>query len=120
MSDEFFESLGNIKTESMAMLKNLKAVRGESYARLVHSIILAEQIDQVGAVIYEISKQPVLSEAVSNMISKIMDYYMRSTGFSQAELESAVEDATRIMSMTYGLVEKASVMAEQGQVLGGE
>lgn len=118
MSDEFFTSLGHIRSESMSMLKNLKAVRGESYARLVHSIILADQIDQVSQTVGEISKEPILTTALSNMIAKIMDNYMRSSTFNDEELKEAMQDAVRIMNMTYELVDKASALAKQGHVMG--
>lgn len=120
MSGEFYKSLGNIKAESMAMLKTLRAVRGENYARIVHSIILADQIDQAAEVIREVTKEDILSSAVSAMSAKIMDYYLRSSGFSEADIKSAFEDAQRIMTMTYELVDKASTLAKQGHVMGAD
>lgn len=125
MSDKFFSSVGAIRDESLDMLKNLRAIKGENYARLVHSIILTDQMVQIGEVFRESASEEsadlakYLSETQESMITKVMEYYMRSTGFSDAQIKDAFEDAERLMGVTYGLIDRASTMAKQGQVMGG-
>lgn len=124
MNKEFIESIGSIRQESIGMLKNVRAVKGENYARVVHSIILADQIDMIsGAFVAgadEESKE--LAEQISGvqlkMLALIMQYFIRSTGFSEEQIEEAFRDAEQIQKNTNSLVSQAKDMADNGQVMG--
>lgn len=125
MIDKFFSSVGAIRKESFDMLKNLRAIKGENYARLVHSIILTDQMVQISEVFAQCATEESadtareLSTAQESMITKIMDYYIRSIGFSEAQIAEAFADAKRLMGITYDLVDRASELAKQGHVMGG-
>ena len=124
MNEEFLKSVGNIRQVSLDMLKNLRAVRGENYARVVHSIILCDQIDLIIEVFQrgatEGSKEMAdsMQDAASKMLTRVMEYYIRSTGFSEAQVKEAFEEADRIQRTAEDLVSKAADMADQGQVMG--
>lgn len=124
MSNEFFESVGNIRTVSIDALKTIRAVRGEHYARLVHSVILCNQIDSVLKMFAE-SCDPqarelgdALANQASSMMTKVMQYYMRSSQFTQAQLEEVFKDAETLQNNASDLLKVASDMAERGQVMG--
>jgi len=124
VNEEFIKSVGNIRTTSHDMLKNLRAVKGENYTRVVHAIILSDQLDSVlevfsaSAVGGSQNLAEEISTAGSKMITRIMDYYIKATGLTEQQIKEAFEDATRIQNNTTGLVRKAREMSERGQVMG--
>lgn len=124
MNEQFLKSVDNIREESFSMLKSLRAVRGESYSRLVHSIILADQIETAchvfGEAADESSKEIAdhLTKAQMNMVGQIMKYYIRATGYTDEQVAEAFADAHRIQGSTYELIDKAQTMSQSGQVMG--
>lgn len=124
MNEEFLKSIDNIREESFAMLKSIRAVRGESYSRLVHSIILADQIETACEVFREAADDRSkdiadhLAKAQMNMVGQIMKYFVRSTGYTDEQIAEAFADAKRIQGSTYELIDKAHSMSQSGQVMG--
>lgn len=124
MSDQFFKSVEAIRVESFDMLKSLRAIKGENYARLVHAMILTDQIIEIGhtfargAVGSSEQAAKLLRDTQEAMMTKVMEYYIRSTGFSEAQIKDAFLDAKRVMDVTCDLVEKAAEMAQNGQSMG--
>jgi len=125
MSEQkFMDSIGVIRGESMDMLKNLRAVRGENYARFVHSIILGDQIVNITEAFSRGVKREYAATAElmvkqqESMMGLVMEYYMRSTSLSEKEIDDAFKDATILRSTMNGLVEKAAFMANNGQSMG--
>jgi len=124
VNEEFFQSVGNIREVSMDMLKSVRAVKGENYARVVHAIILCDQVDGVLDVFEQGADEatkPVaeyLHTAGGNMIGRIMDYLIRASSLSEAQVKEAFEDANRIQQNTYNLVSRAHDLADQGRVMG--
>lgn len=125
MSDEFFKSVDAIRVESFDMLKSLRAIKGENYARLVHAIILTEQIVGIGETFAkgasESSKPAadLLRNTQEKMATLVMEYFVRSTGFSDQQVKEAFTDAERVVNTTMGLVERAAELAQDGKVMGG-
>lgn len=124
MTEEFFKSSEAIRQESIGMIKTLRAVKGENYARLVHSIILADQVEHVSNIFVE-STTPdtrdlakALAKAQMNMVSQIMTYYTRCTQFSEDQIAEAFKDANLIQDSTYDLLAKANDMSKSGKVMG--
>ena len=124
MTEEFFKSTEVIREESIGMIKTLRAIRGEHYARLVHSIILADQIEHISNIFVE-STTPetrelahTLSKAQMNMVAQIMAYYTRCTQFSEEQIAEALADADRIQRSTYDLLTKADDLSKSGKVMG--
>lgn len=124
MNEEFLKSIDNIREESFAMLKSIRAVRGESYARLVHSIILADQIESACDVFRKAADggsselADHLVKAQMNMVGQIMKYFIRSTGYTDEQIAEAFADSQRIQNSTYELIDKAHGMSQSGQVMG--
>lgn len=124
MNEQFIESMVNIREESLGMIKTLRAVKGENHARLVHAIILADQIDNIGNVFSSSASQETrptaeaLRQAQMNMVALIMKYLFRATQFSDSQISEAFADAERIQKSTYSLVETAGALSDQGKVMG--
>lgn len=125
MSEEFFKSVTNIKAEAHDMLRTLAKVKGAKYAEVVHAVILAEQVSLVGKVFQYASDEvsrgtvTVINQALDGMIGKIMTYYIKSVGFTDAQMAEVMQDAKMVLDNTENLLKTASNMADQGQVLGG-
>lgn len=127
MSDEFFSSVETVREVSIDMLKNIRAVKGENYARLVHSMILADQIDHIFDVFRESAADGssaqlanFLTDHGSKMTSRIMQYYIRSTGFSDEQVKEAFKDADLLQKNSMQLLQTASKLAEDGKTMGDE
>ena len=126
MSGEFFKSVDAIRGVSIDMLKNLRAVKGENYARLVHAIILTDSIVNIGETFVKAASDEtkpaaeMLSGAQEKMAALIMQYFIRSTGFSEQQVEEAFKDAERLLGTASGLINTAVQMAESGQSMGGQ
>jgi len=124
MTEEFFKSTQAIREESIGMIKTLRAVRGENYARLVHSIILADQIENVTNIFVESTTPETrelaqgISKAQMSMVAQIMTYYTRCTQFSKEQIAEAIADADRIQRSTYDLISKADDLSKAGKVMG--
>lgn len=124
MSDQFFKSVDAIRVESFDMLKSLRAIKGENYARLVHAMILTDQIIDIGhtfadhAVGNSNEMANLLRDTQEAMMTKVMEYFIRSTGFSEAQIREAFLDAKRVMDTTLNLVETAAEMAQNGKSMG--
>lgn len=124
MNEQFLQSIDNIREESFAMLKSLRAVRGESYSRLVHAIILADQIESASSVFVDASDEDSkeiaehLAKTQSNMVGQIMKYFIRATQYTDEQIVEAFADAKRIQGSTYELIDKAKTMSNSGQVMG--
>lgn len=126
MSDQFLKSVKAIRVESFDMLKSLRAVRGENYSRLVHAIILVDQavgitqtfVDGASESTKELAQS--MQEMQEKMIALVMEYYIRSTSMSEAQIKEAFADAERVLKTTTGLVHKAAEMARSGQSMGAE
>jgi len=124
VNKEFVESIGAIRQESLGMLKNLRAVKGENYARVVHSIILADQINSIGDMFVDSTEDKTkdlakaLTDAQMNMIALIMKYFFRSSQLTEGQIEEAFSDASRMQKLAHSLVDKAKSMSEEGKVMG--
>ena len=124
MNEEFLKSIDNIREDSFDMLKSIRAVRGESYSRLVHSVILADQIGSVCEVFRKASGggsselADHLVKVQMNMVGQIMKYFIRSTGYTDEQIAEAFADAKRIQNSAYELIDKAHSMSQSGQVMG--
>lgn len=126
MSDQFFKSVDAIRVESFDMLKSLRAIKGENYARLVHAMILTDQIMEIGHTFADGASDSsrktadLLRNTQEAMMTKVMEYYIRSAGFSAEQIREAFLDAKRVMDTTLNLVEKAAELAEDGKTMGGD
>jgi hypothetical protein len=124
MNAEFFESIGHIRSEALGMVKNLQAVRGEGYGRVVHSIILMRQISEITGIFAECAQEipedarELLGSSQINMVSQIAQYLVRSTDMTEQDLRDAFADAERIQKTMSQLVESASRLSEAGKVVG--
>lgn len=124
MNEAFLKSVASIRHESIGMLKNLRSVKGDDYARLVHAIILADQIESVSTIFVE-STTPesrelaqALATAQINMVAQIMNYFTRCTQFSDESLADAFNDAGLFQRKANDLISKAKDMSESGKVMG--
>jgi hypothetical protein len=124
MNESFLKSVGNIRTESFDMLANVRAVRGEAYARLVHAVILADNIQNAAQFFCDTaaSESKELADyiriAQMNMVGQIMKYYVKSTEFTDEQMLDVFSDALRIQESASDLIDKARVMSESGKVMG--
>ena len=124
MNEPFAKSVKNIRAESLGMIKNLRSVKGEAHARAVHSIILADQIDNVTGVFMRSSSQESrqfaenLGRTQMNMVALIMKYLFRSLSLTDQQIEDAFRDAERIQRNTESLINTADELSGEGKVVG--
>ena len=124
MNEEFIKSLSNVREESLGMIKTLRAVRGENHARLVHAVILADQIDGIANTFAKAASEQSediaehLRRAQMNMVALIMKYLIRSTGMTDEQVSAAFADAELVQKNTMNLVEAAATLSDQGKVMG--
>jgi hypothetical protein len=125
MNAEFLESLVHIRSEALGMIKNLQAVRGEGYGRVVHSIILMRQISEITGIFAGCAQEipedarEILGTSQINMVSMIAQYLVRSTDMTEQDLRDAFADAELIQKTTSQLVQSAGQLSEAGKVVGG-
>jgi hypothetical protein len=124
MNESFLKSVGNIRTESFDMLANVRAVRGEMHARLVHAVILADNIQNAAQFFCDTANEEskeladYIRIAQMNMVGQIMKYYVKSTEFTDEQMLDVFSDALRIQESASDLIDKARVMSESGKVMG--
>lgn len=124
MNQEFIKSADAIRKESMDMIKTLRAVKGENYARLVHSVIMADQIESIGNIFVDSASEETkeiatyLVHAQMSMIAQIVKYYTRSTQFTDEQVAEAFKDAELVQKNTFDLLERAKELSESGKVIG--
>lgn len=124
MNQEFIKSADTIRKESMDMIKTLRAVKGENYARLVHSVIMADQIESIGNIFVDSSSEETkematyLVHAQMNMLAQIVKYYTRATQFTDEQVAEAFKDAELVQKNTFELLERAKELSESGKVIG--
>jgi hypothetical protein len=124
MNESFLKSVGNIRTESFDMLANVRSVRGEMYARLVHAVILSDNIQNAAHFFCDTASEEskelanYICKAQMNMVGQIMKYYIKSSGFTEEQMCEVFADAQRIQESASELIDKARVMSESGKVMG--
>lgn len=126
MNEQFMDSLKAVREESFGMLDNLKAVKGELYTRLVHAVILADQISGSAEllrnpeIIQDAEVLDALLRAQDKMLTIIMNNYINDSGLDDDLIASAMKDADRIGQSTSELLETAYDLSLQGRRIGGE
>lgn len=124
MNKEFIQSADVIRKESMGMIKTLSAVKGENYARLVHTVIMADQIETIGNIFIDSASDDTkelaahLVRAQMSMVAQIIKYYTRSTQFSDKQIEEAFKDSDLVQKSTFELLQKAKDLSDSGKVIG--
>lgn len=124
MNKEFIQSADVIRKESMDMIKTLSAVKGENYARLVHTVIMADQIETIGNIFIDSASDDTkevaahLVHAQMGMVAQIIRYYTRSTQFSDKQIEDAFKDSDLVQKSAFELLQKAKDLSDSGKVIG--
>lgn len=124
MNQEFIKSADHIRKESMDMIKTLRAVKGEHYARLVHSVIMADQIESIGNIFVDSASDETkeiatyLIHAQMNMVAQIVKYYTKSSQFTEDQISEAFKDAELVQKNTFDLLQRAKELSDLGKVIG--
>lgn len=117
MNEQSLKNMQAVRAEARAMIHNLAAVKGHTYARVAHTAILVDSVDDVLEMLVVASdNSPVsnmIAEAGSNMLVQMMKLMVMQAGLDDDEFAAALHDADRIINKAHELTSTAQKLSLQ-------
>ena len=121
MNDQTIKNMRAVRAEALGMIRNLAAIKGDTYSRVAHTAILIDSIDDALEMLVVASdNSPVsnmIAESASNMLVQMMKLMVVQAGLDEEQFAEALHDADRIIRNAHSLVETAQKLSDEGKDL---